>query len=79
MKEFSGTLGRIFFFSGETYWRVSWLPIQQWLNYVATLLLNQFITISDIGKQLFADPNEKDKLIEQLDEHKSILGFETRV
>ncbi len=40
--------------------------------------LNQFITISDIGKQLFADPNERDKLIEQLDEHKSILGFETR-
>jgi len=36
------------------------------------------LSISDIGKQLFADQEEKDKLIKKLIDEKSAIGFETQ-
>ena len=39
---------------------------------------DQFLSISDIGKQLFADPDEKDHLLKTLRDQKSVIGFETR-
>ncbi|MCP4119106.1 MAG: PAS domain S-box protein [Desulfobacteraceae bacterium] len=38
----------------------------------------QLISISDIGTQLFADPEEKDRLMERLLEEQSVIGFETQ-
>ncbi|MBI9091221.1 MAG: PAS domain S-box protein [Desulfobacterium sp.] len=39
---------------------------------------DQLISIPDIGKQLFADPKEKDRLMEKLLDEKSVIGLETR-
>lgn len=38
----------------------------------------QFLAITDVGKQLFADPDEKDHLLTTLRDQKSVIGFETR-